>query len=131
VIAAILIAAFALGVAWRLTHPVDPAKRTAELDKRHSRMLPATFEQVCEIDVLAYRAAELTGRHRDHVLAQYGAFTYKGGGRTMNRKRLKYVEAESILAALRRDFGVDDKPRRPEPAQNPYHEGPREGEESF
>lgn len=122
---------YALGVAYRRHEgPEAESKRQRKLDKRRKRTMPATLDQVLALETLARLAGRKDGRPYELVLVQYGAYTYGGGGRTMNRKQLKYVEAERMIDRIKREHGVSLTPERPEYVR-PDIEGCRPGEEPF
>ena len=127
-------AAFAAGVIYRRFHPADPesvARDQLRKDKGRDRVLPASWEQECDIEYLARQVADRDGRDRDHVLCQYGAFTYAAGRtRTMIRKRLTRREAKRIIARIQ-------KRERVELGERPTYDRdfdplkPRDDEEAF
>ena len=101
---AIVVLAFAAGVAYRRLAPASQAKR----DRQADRVLPASWTQVLDLESLAGQVAERDGRDRDHVLAQYGAFTYaRGRARGMTRLPLTRASANAMITRLKRAEGVE------------------------
>jgi hypothetical protein len=109
--------AFVLGAAYRRAR--GKAAGTTRRDRRADRVLPASWEQESDIYALAEMVARRDDRHADHVLAQYGAFTYDHG-RAMNgprpgmkRRRLTRRDAGRVIARMMREENVKlDKPDR-------------------
>lgn len=114
--------------AYRNRHPSD--RRQA--DKRADTVLPASWEQLAEINGLAYIVATRDDRHVDHVLDEYGVFTYAGGRtRTMVRKQLTRSEANKVIARIKKRERVTFDPNRDAfiGARDPL--APRPDEEPF
>lgn len=130
--AAIVGGCYAIGVALgrKRNDPKGGDERTAKKDKQLRRVMPASFDQMMDLDTLAAVAASKSGRDKDIILAQYGVYTMRGGGRTMTRKQLKMVEADQVIAQLRKDFDISLDPDRSD-WDKPRDTGLRPGEEPF
>jgi hypothetical protein len=100
--------ALGLGVLYRKWSDKHPdARKRKRTDEKFDRVLPASWEQLLEIDTLARMAADRDGRNLDHVLREYGMFTYAGGRtRTMVRKDVTRAEADKIARKIRKREGV-------------------------
>ena len=127
--------AAAVGVVYRAARDRTPEAKLARQrrkDRRRDRVLPASWEQWAEIDGLASVVAHRDDRASDHVLREYGAFTYAAGRtRTMVRKDLTRREAERVIRRLRKYERVTLDPDRArfERERDPLE--PREDEEPF
>lgn len=113
----------------------DSQRRRARRDRGADRVLPASWDQVSQIETMAHEAAGKTDRDADHVLLEYGAYTYAAGrSRTMIRKRLTRREAADIIARMREREHVTGNPDRKawrERANENDPLTPREDEEDF
>ena len=103
----LLVLAFAAGVYYR-RHSVMSGAARARSDRRADRVLPASWEQLADLDCLAGHVAQHDGRASDQVLAQYGAYTYARGtpGAGMVRRKLTRAEASRITEEIKRTEGV-------------------------
>jgi len=126
---------FVLGGIYRALNPPHPRSR----DKQNKRIMPATERQWSEIYALCGQVADAEGTDLEVVLARHGGYTVwkTGSKRTSQRKELKYVEADKLIAELKRTYNLKltptnaDRERFRENAANATTFEPYDDEEPF
>lgn len=126
---------FVLGGISRALNPPHPRGR----DKQNKRIMPATERQWSEIYALCGQVADAEGTDLEVVLARHGGYTVwkTGSKRTSQRKELKYVEADKLIAELKRTYNLKltptnaDRERFRENAANATTFEPYDDEEPF
>jgi hypothetical protein len=127
--------AFVLGGIYRALKPPHPRSR----DKQNKRIMPATERQWSDIYALCGQVADAEGTDLEVILARHGGYTIwkTGSKRTSQRKELKYVEADKLIAKLKRTYDLKltptdaDHERFRENAANATTFEPYDDEEPF